>query len=180
MSRSRSSIIATLYNDAWGTRGTQYMTPVAHIEGIGSWAAKMDDRMCFLAYQQADVVFSEDINKQYSIPLNQLVQLDRYKVYYSGFHPQMLIGFEHRYTGGGAAPSATYSLRMGDVDFGTIRVQAVDFNGGSVVDWYADLPEGFVAGEYPFWLYCGSGDTGFQDIDAAAGAHLTFLPTRKP
>jgi hypothetical protein len=170
--------MGTLWQEAWGTAGTQYMKPSPHIEGLGSYAAKLDDRICFLACQQADTVFSEDINKQYVLSLDTFAMLDRYKVYYNGHHPQLMFGFEHRWNGEpGNEASATYSLRLGDVDFGTIMVEET-FLGGSVVEWYADIPDSFAAGEYMFRFDGASGDAGYPDIDAAAGAHLTFLPTR--
>lgn len=175
----RSSIIATFWKNAWGTAGTQYMKPSPHIEGLGSYAEKLDDRMCFLAFQQTDVVFSEDMNNQYDLSLDEFVVLDRYNLYYNGRYPQLLFGFRHYWTGDPGSPaSGTYSVRFGDVDFGTVTVQAVDSHGGSTVDWYIDIPDSFAAGEYTFSFWGASGDAGYPYIDAAAGAHLSFLPTR--
>lgn len=175
----RPSVIATFWKNAWGTAGTRYMKPSPHIEGLGSYAEKLDDRMCFLAFQQTDIVFSEDMNNQYNLPSGQFIVLDRYALYYSGWHPQLLFGFRHYWTGNPATPaSGTYSVRFGNVDFGTVTVRSVDAQGGSTVDWYIDIPDSFTAGEYVFAFFGASGDGLWYEIEAAAGAHISFLPTR--
>lgn len=170
----RSSIVGTGWQSAWGTAGTQSMMPALFIEGLGSWAGKMDDRMCFLAYQQTDVVFSEDMNTQYGIGHNYLAKMAQYHVYYNGHHPQMLFGFNIYRGGLPLGVAATLSVKLGDVDFGTAMVVVAV---ATAVEWYADIPESFAAGEYKFKFYGGSGDDDYFQIDVA-GPHLTFLPTR--
>lgn len=170
----RSSIIGTLWQDAWGTAGTQAMCPAPHIEGLGSYAEKIDDRLCFLAAQQADNVFCEDVNIQAGVtPV--FVKMAQYRLYYNGYHPQFVLGFDHYWNGAAGDPApGTYSMRLGGVDFGTIVVTTTN---ATTVEWYADIPDSFAAGEYTFQLYGASDHNYFFQIDFA-GRWLALLPTR--
>lgn len=170
----RSSIIGTAWQNAWGTAGTQSLVPAPHVEGLGSWAEKMDDRMCFLAFQQSDVAFCRDINQNYSFPHNTFGRLEQWRIYYNGYHPQVVMGFDVYRSGQPLAISATFSVRLGDVDFGT---GIVTLSNATKVEWYTDIPTSFAAGEYAFKLYGASGDDNYWALELA-GPWMTFLPTR--
>ena len=176
----RDSIVGTFWRPqfnaqgAWGTNGTQSMVPAPHIEGLGSFAAKLDDRICFLAFQQADTIFSETENKGYTPGNNILARMEAYHVYYNGCHPQLAVGFRHQWRGDPGAPATgTYSLRFANTDFGTIRMQTA---GGTSVMWFADLPDSFAAGEHLFALFGGAA-FGYSDIYVSC-TWAAYLPVR--
>uniref|UniRef100_A0A6M3KNA3 Uncharacterized protein n=1 Tax=viral metagenome TaxID=1070528 RepID=A0A6M3KNA3_9ZZZZ len=176
----RDSITATLWRTtynvpgAWGTNGTQSMVPVPHIEGLGSWAGKMDDRMCFLAFQQADTIFSDYAHDAYHPGDNEYARIYQCRLYYNGVHPQMVVGFSHAWSGYvGNPPKGTYSVRLGDVDFGTVKVSGP---GGTTVYWYANLPDSFAAGEYTFQIY-GAAEFSYTQV-SVYGIWAAFLPVR--
>lgn len=179
----RNSVTATLWRNlsgptdiggAWGTHGTQSMVPVPHIEGLGSWAAKMDDRLCFLAFQQADNIFSEGANKGYSVGDGAFAMIEQYRVYYNGYHPQMVFGFSHYSWHGGLGVSGTYSVRLGGVDFGTVKVSTP---GGTTCEWYVDIPDSFAAGEYTLQFYAANGNDEHAFIDVY-DTWAAWLPVR--
>ena len=169
---SRSSLIATTFRDAWGTAGTQSMKPSPHIEGLGSWAGKMDDRMCFLAFQQADVVFAENVNAGWDMGDEQFDLLETWPLYYNGYHPEMLLCFDFVHSGGApVSHPGTFSTRLGDVDLGTIRVSTA---GATHVGWYINIPAPIEAGEYDFSIYGASDESYF--LMRMYRPHLTFVP----
>lgn len=173
---SRSSIMGTGWQDAWGTAGTQSMQPSPHIEGLAAFAQKADDRMCFLAAQQTDTMFSEDANKTYQVENGPLVLLDRYHVYYNGHHPRLVLGFTHSIGGGVYAQAGTYSVRFGDVDFGTVMVSTP---GGTICEWYVDIPDSFSAGEHLLKIYGATDQTSGPD-PYFYNAWISFLPGEFP
>jgi hypothetical protein len=146
----RDSTIGTKWQEAWGTAGTQYMKPGTHIEGLGSLAEKIDDRMAFLAFQNTDVLFSEDTNFAFAPDGEEFKLAVQWLVYYNGYHPHLWFRF---FYGNGGAPvgkAGTTSLRLGDIDFGTLSVTR---NGGTFIEWCVDVPETLHAGEYPLKVY---------------------------
>jgi hypothetical protein len=150
------------------------MKPSPHIEGLGSYAARLDDRMCFLAGQQTDVVFSEDVNKQYNFPYDTFIKMEQYRAYYNGHYPQMFVGFFLRNEGDAGDMTATFSLKFRGIDFGT-NVYAVPEK--VTVEWFVDIPDSFPAGEAAFQIYGASGHVQYYDL-LMGGPHMTFLPTR--
>ncbi|MBU8871390.1 MAG: hypothetical protein KOO60_11050 [Gemmatimonadales bacterium] len=171
----RSSITGTGWQDAWGTLGTQSMQPSPHIEGLAAFAQRIDDRVCFLAAQQTDTVFSENGNKAYQINNGPLVLLDRYHIYYNGRHPQLVFGFGHSIGGGVYAQAGTYSVRFGDVDFGTIIVSTP---GGTTCEWNVDIPDSFSAGEHLLKIYGATNE--IYTPPWFYGVWVTFLPCDFP
>lgn len=170
---ARSSIIGTGWQDAWGTAGTHAMKPSPHIEGLGSYAARLDDRMAFLAFQQTDVVFTEEMNKLYSLPEGQFLKLDQYRIYYNGNYPQLFFAFRIDHAYPPTSVAATFSLRFKNVDFGT---KTYTITGNLAVEWFADIPDSFAPGEYGFQFYGAAGE--YSELLLVGATQLTFLPTR--
>ena len=176
----RDSITATLWRPglnaqgAWGTNGTQSMVPVPHIEGLGSWAEKMDDRMCFLAFQQADTIFSDYANEMYHPGDNEYARIYQCRFYYNGVHPQMVLGFSQAWSGFvGNPPHATYSVRLGDMDFGTVTITPSQ---STTARWFADIPDSFAAGEYAFQIF-GAAEFSYTQLHIY-GLWAAYLPVR--
>ena len=158
----RDMVTATTWEDAWGSDGTQNLIPSPHIEGISDYANRMTDRIAFLACQQNDTFVSESNNIHHTMvnDANTWRELERWTVYYSGWHPVVwLQGWVGQVYNNPTSYQAAFSVRMVDtiddyeLDFGTL-VTEVPYLVGTRVSLYFSIPpaEAMPAGHYRFIL----------------------------
>lgn len=172
----RDAFMATKWQDAWGTAGTQSMVPSPHTEGLATWAGKMSDRIAWLAFQQADTVFCNAGPVSYELNAEDTWEKkSQRRVYYNGHYPQVVFHFTHwRWGNVPLGCDATYAVTINSVDIGTCIVVTPN---ATHCAWFCDIPPALDKGEYTFQFWMRSDSSGWLWA-RCGGLCMTWLPMR--
>jgi hypothetical protein len=148
---ARNLIIATTAVNTWPSTGTHGLIPVPHIEGLGSYAQRLSDREAILAYNNFDIITPVP-TPAFELTINypHFDYLDKYPIYYSGWHPALLLTWYVAATGLPLGRSFSLSVAFGGIDMGTMTATFVNARS---YRWAMPVPAQVESSEYFVRLY---------------------------